>query len=689
MSSKYLCDKCGRSFDTRKGLLTHERTAPHYKLAQSFIEEEQNNMIANEQQTQQEEEEKEETSTVDRRNIRSKRRIENVETDNVLDLDRIEAKMINNDDTFSEVSSVNSEVYYRSEMVRSQESLMKYYHSSEDENTSIDDEFEESVRMPTSRYYDHQEVLLRVIYGKDTINSIDLEDFKNKLDKNNDSFKNSEMMTLYTFGKDCNLSRTESQRFIDIISNYSPYNNKCWRTIERTVKDDMHVTDYYPIKKTIPWPEHFLMSKWNHPNTTRLEDIVIRIRDPCKLIADQCISPFIQFLWKDHINMDCYEKVDDQGNKVYCDIMSSEWAREALDEIRKKDPEGMLLPLLLYWDGVALGQHMDTLVCPVMGTLGWYSKTLYQKDVSKFVIGFIEKMNNVSEAVLINHLVTVCKMASSKAKDNIAYFKKQLFLEFWKLCIDTMKEATNLGMKLKILGQEGTKIFFPRIAFLIGDDPAQHDVASIKCGSKVQHPCIKCMYDLSTGGAYDFDENNFRKLNHELLNNLRFAQTSYLKVLRDQPRGNDEKKCLITVQKKGYHPIYNPFFDADFGPNNSIYNSPPDLLHCFCAGMIKSVLLWTLYIIDAVSKYDGKDYNFSQNAGLFDMRLRQFPVIPRNIPHLRLCKFNKGLMKIAQSKTTKEKSYATGSGGKFRSSEYVDALFQSRFAVSIFILYHI
>jgi len=75
---------------------------------------------------------------------------------------------------------------------------------------------------------------------------------------------------------------------------------------------------------------------------------------------------------------------------------------------------------------------MDTLVCPVMGTLGWYSKSLYQKDVSKFVIGFIENMNNVSEAVLINLLVTVCKMASSKAKDNIAYLKKPLILEFWK-----------------------------------------------------------------------------------------------------------------------------------------------------------------------------------------------------------------------------------------------------------------
>jgi len=80
--------------------------------------------------------------------------------------------------------------------------------------------------MPTSRYYDHQKVLLRVIYGKDTINLIDLEDFKNKLDKKNDSFKTSEMMTLYKFEKDCNLSRKESQRFINIISNYSPFNNK-------------------------------------------------------------------------------------------------------------------------------------------------------------------------------------------------------------------------------------------------------------------------------------------------------------------------------------------------------------------------------------------------------------------------------------------------------------------------------
>jgi len=64
--------------------------------------------------------------------------------------------MINNDDTFSEVSFFNSEVYYRSEMVRSHEvTVNQHYYSLEDENFSQSDEFEEWVRMPTSRYYEH------------------------------------------------------------------------------------------------------------------------------------------------------------------------------------------------------------------------------------------------------------------------------------------------------------------------------------------------------------------------------------------------------------------------------------------------------------------------------------------------------------------------------------------------------
>jgi hypothetical protein len=269
-----------------------------------------------------------------------------------------------------------------------------------------------------------------------------------------------------------------------------------------------------------------------------------------------------------------------------------------------------------------------------------------------------------------------------------------VFLEFWKFCIEQIQPAATNGMTMKVLGVDGTNTFYPRIAFHVGDDPAQHDVSSIKCGSMVRHPCIMCNYDLRQSEPYVFNMNNFRNLNVELVNEIQMAELIYLKDLKGIPKGVGEKDFLENLENKGYHPISNPFFNAPFGPNNSIYNSPPDLMHLYSAGLIKSVLLWTLTIIDAVSKYDGKDYNykydgkdynFSQNAGIFDIRLQQFPIMPRNIPHLYMVRFKKGLMYIAENKTGKEKSLATGSGGNFRSSEYVAALFQTRFAVRYFI----
>jgi len=113
-----------------------------------------------------------------------------------------------------------------------------------------------------------------------------------------------------------------------------------------------------------------------------------------------------------------------------------------------------------------------------------------------------------------------------------------------------MEEAIILGMKLIILVQVGTKTFYPQMTFHIGDDPTHHDVASIKCERYVQHSCIKCMYDLSTGGACDFDEEKNRKLNHELLNNVQIPQTRYLKVLKGELREKNENNCLLPCRKK-------------------------------------------------------------------------------------------------------------------------------------------
>ena len=698
------CEECSMSFGSKNGLMQHIQKSLHSKIMSNTDEDEDKwliNLVGQKRGLQEVllssfspalEEEKEQEDRNQQEN---------------LDLDILKGQMINNDD--DDLSDTASSLVGRGDKDKrffahlSPREDIDYEITDSDSDDDDDSDnlnggvmfLDENQPGPILCYYNYQKYLLELIYGKLVIDSVDLKDFFTRIQRTRNNIKDSQMMNVYTFVKDCNMSRKNAQRMLRMVldqDNHTHSSHTSWKSFERAVHHNIEI--YRIHTKDIPWPEHFRMKDWNHPNTSCPANIKIRLRNPLELIADQCISPFIQFLWQDHINMRVYESFNSSGNKVYRDIMSSEWAKKTQEDIQEKDPNGILLPIILYSDGVALGQHMDTSLCPVMGTLGWYSKKLFQKDISKFVIGYIEKIENVSESILINHLVIVCNMSTTKAKKNISLFKKNVFLEFWKFCIEQIQPAATNGMTMKVLGVDGTNTFYPRIAFHVGDDPAQHDVSSIKCGSMVRHPCIMCNYDLRQSEPYVFNMNNFRNLNVELVNEIQMAELIYLKDLKGIPKGVGEKDFLENLENKGYHPISNPFFNAPFGPNNSIYNSPPDLMHLYSAGLIKSVLLWTLTIIDAVSKYDGKDYNykydgkdynFSQNAGIFDIRLQQFPIMPRNIPHLYMVRFKKGLMYIAENKTGKEKSLATGSGGNFRSSEYVAALFQTRFAVRYFI----
>jgi len=50
--------------------------------------------------------------------------------------------------------------------------------------------------------------------------------------------------------------------------------------------------------------------------------------------------------------------------------MSSEWARKTLEDIKRIDPNGLLLPIILYADEVSIGMNGKANVSPVMMTLG-------------------------------------------------------------------------------------------------------------------------------------------------------------------------------------------------------------------------------------------------------------------------------------------------------------------------------
>jgi len=159
--------------------------------------------------------------------------------------------------------------------------------------------------------------------------------------------------------------------------------------------------------------------------------------------------------------------------------MSSAWAHKTLEEIHKIDPKGLLLPILFYADGVSIGMNGKANVTPVMMTLGWYSEELFKQDISKMVIGFIDKLSDISDQVLIKHLQEVNKgLSRTRCEDNIKFFKRQIFFKFWEVTLNSINAAANRGIFVKILGHEEPQILFPRIVFHAGDLPLNVAVMS-------------------------------------------------------------------------------------------------------------------------------------------------------------------------------------------------------------------
>ena len=535
---------------------------------------------------------------------------------------------------------------------------------------------------PIEVYGKYQLDLYSQIYGLEAINSIDLQEFKNLLK----SFEKKKLNIIkcYLFGKQNNISRNSGDDMLKLVKLLSPditmkHIPKSWKTITRFI--DEQTNFYICHKATIPFPKHWEMDKWNCNNAPCPEPVVIRIRDLLELIADQCVNPIIHLLWKDHVHINCYKKSNEEEKNVYCDIMTSEWAHATQKSIEEINPNGLLVPICFYGDDVTIGMNGKAHLTPIMFTLGFYDDKLRKKDVSRNVLGYLDKLSDISDEALITHFKEVKSFSRTKAIENIKYFKKQVFFKFWEMVLDSIKAAANRGILVKILGHGDPKLLFPRIAFHAGDDPAQHDIAAIKCGSNVMHNCIRCMYDSRDGKQYNPKRDSLR--NMTIVDQIKKCAAIYQKHLAGVKCSIAEHNLLKDLQDKGHHPIINPFFDAPFGIDNHIFNTPTDIMHLFSCGLIKSVLLWTLAIIGEIRthKVGISSFPYSNNSGLFDQRLQSFPAVPL-VPHLHWCKFKDGLMYITENKSRVEKSYATGSGGGFRSSEYIPALIQTYFAVS-------
>ena len=305
-------------------------------------------------------------------------------------------------------------------------------------------------------YFKHQNNLYSEIFGIEALHSENIQEFKDRLA--DFEIKRLAISKLFSFAKSCNISRNHGddllQLFKDILKSSFPnadipkYIPDSWKTVTRDINKQISFYTCDEIK--IPFPEHWEMHKWKCNNSLPPEEVIIRIRDPMELIADQCVNPIIHFLWKDHVHISCYRKTNSKNEDVFCDIMSSEWARKTSDDIKKSDPKGLLVPISLYADGVSVGMNGQANLIPVMMTLGWYSKELFKQDYGKMVIGYIDKLTDISEEVLIKHLEDLKKgtqkFSRSKCEANIKWFKKKIFYTFWKNVLDKINSASITGI---------------------------------------------------------------------------------------------------------------------------------------------------------------------------------------------------------------------------------------------------
>ncbi len=78
-------------------------------------------------------------------------------------------------------------------------------------------------------------------------------------------------------------------------------------------------------------------------------------RDPIELIAYKLVDPTLMFLFKNELQFEYKSESLDDGTIRYSNSMSSEYAKWTEKNKRSIHSNNILIPIILYSDGVALG----------------------------------------------------------------------------------------------------------------------------------------------------------------------------------------------------------------------------------------------------------------------------------------------------------------------------------------------
>ena len=195
--------------------------------------------------------------------------------------------------------------------------------------------------------------------------------------------------------------------------------------------------------------------------------VMLRYKDPIELISYQLVDPIIQFGWKDHIKFRYDERRNENGERVISDMMTTDCTKETEKWIREDlHPDGVLLPMILYTDGVAVGFGNNKKCQPVICSIGNYSDEMLRKDFTKICLGYIPYLDSKCIISITDHLIINVGMSATDAKAEISRFSIEIDNQFWSRIISCFA-VNRTGKELYILGR-GLTTVFPMLAIFVG-----------------------------------------------------------------------------------------------------------------------------------------------------------------------------------------------------------------------------
>jgi len=260
-----------------------------------------------------------------------------------------------------------------------------------------------------------QEKLCSSLFGKGFLQATDMKTlpiiFKEHLLQSNSPEKRRKI-DLYTFIANKGLSREDGDDLLQLVNSYNPSlrTPKSFKSLETSIKKEVaSLFEYAEID--IPWVESWKMDK-----LPGCPPVKIYVRSMFQIISYMLVDPELMIIWRNHVQVTYQKAVDRDGNRVYSNVMSSPWAEETEALVHARDPNGYILPLIFYTDGVQVSPHARNKITPVMITLGNFSDELLQKDISKRVVAYLPNFRGISKDNITQHLMKTLGINKTKVR---------------------------------------------------------------------------------------------------------------------------------------------------------------------------------------------------------------------------------------------------------------------------------